>query len=79
MEQNQQSFLDIYETVISVHSSITDLLLAHLVLTPLLYSEWNWVPIVVLSDGQFFNFKKSEFSHQVALVGKDGFIHKPLL
>ena len=32
-----------------------------------------------MSDGQFLNFKKSEFSHQVALVGKDGFIHKPLI
>ena len=34
VEQNQQSFLDIYETVISVHSSITDILLARLSLTP---------------------------------------------
>ena len=29
VEPNQQSFLDIYETVISVHSSITDSLVAH--------------------------------------------------
>ena len=34
VEQNQQSFLDIYETVISVHSSLTDFLLAYLILTP---------------------------------------------
>ena len=34
MEQNRQSFLNIYETVSSVHSSITYFLLAHLILTP---------------------------------------------
>ena len=34
MEQNQQSFLDIYKTFSSVHSHISDFLLAHLILTP---------------------------------------------
>ena len=32
-----------------------------------------------MSDSEFWNFKKSTFSHQVALVGKDGFIFKPLV
>ena len=32
-----------------------------------------------MSDSQFLNFNKSEFSHQVALVGKDGFIFKSLI
>ena len=27
-----------------------------------------------MSDSQFLNFKKSKFSNQVALVGKDSFI-----
>ena len=29
-----------------------------------------------MSDSQFWNFKKSKFSHQVVLVGKDDFIFK---
>ena len=32
-----------------------------------------------MSDSQFLNFKKSEFSHKVAEVGKDGFIFKSLI
>ena len=31
-----------------------------------------------MSGSQFMNFKKSQFSHQVALVGKDGFVFKCL-
>ena len=31
-----------------------------------------------MPDGSFFNFKKFEFSHQVALVGEDYFIFKSL-
>ena len=31
-----------------------------------------------MSDDQFLNFKKSKFSHQVVLVGKDGFVFECL-
>ena len=32
-----------------------------------------------MSNSQSLNFKKSRFSHQVALVDKDHFIFKPLI
>ena len=81
MEQNQQNFLGIYETVISVHSNTIDFLLAHLTLTPKnpYFTVWSGIRSLLMSDNQFLNFKKSKFSHQVTLVGKDGFIFKCLI
>ena len=63
----QQSFLVIYETVVSVHSSRTTI-------TEPIFHILSGIRSVLMSDSQFLNFKKSKFSQQVVLVGKDGFI-----
>ena len=78
MKQCQQSFLDIYETVFSVHSSIIDFSPNSYSKEPIFYIL-SGIRLLLMSDSKLFNCKKSFFFHQVALVGKNGFLFRSLI